>query len=147
MTQPAPVFQSASCSLIDFSLTNTFPDAFNESCEWFEVDNLPKMAFDHDRIIETGLEYLRMNINTEVAASNLLPEKFTSAESIFTPKIFGFMLFGGLLVGFGARYAGGCTSGHAITGMSNLQLPSLIAVIGFFVGGLIASHFLLPLIF
>ena len=78
---------------------------------------------------------------------NLLPEKFTLAENIFTPKIFAFMLFGGLLVGFGARYAGGCTSGHAITGMSNLQLPSLIAVIGFFIGGLVASHFLLPLIF
>jgi hypothetical protein len=68
------------CSLIDFSMANTFPDAFNETCEWFEVSKLPKMAFDHDRIIETGLEYLRMNINTEVAASNLLPEKFTMKD-------------------------------------------------------------------
>jgi hypothetical protein len=68
------------CSLIDFSVANTFPDAFNESCEWFEVNKLPKMAFDHDRVIETGLEYLRMNINTEVAASNLLPEKFTMKD-------------------------------------------------------------------
>ena len=54
---------------------------------------------------------------------------------------------GGLLVGFGTRYAGGCTSGHAISGLSNLQLPSLIAVIGFFVGGLVMVHFLFPLIF
>ncbi|SIP86659.1 ADP-ribose pyrophosphatase YjhB, NUDIX family [Chryseobacterium sp. RU37D] len=68
------------CSLIDFTMVNTFPNAFNESCEWFEVSNLPKMAFDHDRIIETGLEYLRMNINTEVTASNLLPEKFTMKD-------------------------------------------------------------------
>ena len=54
---------------------------------------------------------------------------------------------GGLLVGFGSRYAGGCTSGHAISGLSNLQLPSLWAVIGFFIGGLIMTHLLFPLIF
>ena len=57
------------------------------------------------------------------------------------------LALGGLLVGFGARYAGGCTSGHAISGLSNLQLPSLIAVIGFFIGGLVMIHFLFPLIF
>jgi uncharacterized membrane protein YedE/YeeE len=54
---------------------------------------------------------------------------------------------GGLLVGFGARYAGGCTSGHAISGLSALQLPSLIAVIGFFLGGLFVTYFVLPLLF
>ena len=54
---------------------------------------------------------------------------------------------GGLLVGFGARYAGGCTSGHAISGMSALQLGSLIAVIGFFLGGLTMTYLLFPLIF
>jgi uncharacterized membrane protein YedE/YeeE len=51
---------------------------------------------------------------------------------------------GGFLVGFGARYADGCTSGHAITGLANLQLPSLLAVVGFFVGGLLSAHVLLP---
>ena len=56
------------------------------------------------------------------------------------------IVLGGFLVGFGTRYAGGCTSGHAITGLSNLQLPSLIAVIGFFIGGLIMTHLLLPII-
>lgn len=54
---------------------------------------------------------------------------------------------GGLLIGFGTRYAGGCSSGHAISGLSNFQLPSLIAVIGFFIGGIIMVHFLFPLIF
>ena len=54
---------------------------------------------------------------------------------------------GGLLVGFGASYAGGCTSGHAISGLSNLQLPSLIAVIGFFMGGLLMVHLIFPMIF
>lgn len=57
------------------------------------------------------------------------------------------LLGGGFLVGFGSRYAGGCTSGHAITGLSSLQWPSLIAVIGFFIGGLTMTHFIFPLIF
>lgn len=56
------------------------------------------------------------------------------------------VVIGGFLVGFGARYAGGCTSGHAISGLADLQLPSLVAVIGFFVGGLIVTHLLLPII-
>jgi uncharacterized membrane protein YedE/YeeE len=56
------------------------------------------------------------------------------------------MVLGGFLVGFGARYAGGCTSGHAITGLSTLQLPSLVAVIGFFIGGLFTTFVILPLL-
>lgn len=62
-------------------------------------------------------------------------------------KNFLLLLIGGVLVGFGSRYAGGCTSGHAISGLSNLQVPSLIAVIGFFIGGLLMTHFIFPLIF
>ena len=53
---------------------------------------------------------------------------------------------GGFLIGFGTRYAGGCTSGHAISGLSEMQVPSLVAVVGFFVGGLLMTHILLPLI-
>lgn len=56
------------------------------------------------------------------------------------------LILGGFMVGFGARYAGGCTSGHAISGLSNLQIPSLIAVVGFFIGGLLMTWFILPLI-
>jgi uncharacterized protein len=56
-------------------------------------------------------------------------------------------IIGGFLVGFGARYADGCTSGHAISGLSHLQLPSLITVIGFFIGGLLMTWVILPLIF
>lgn len=51
---------------------------------------------------------------------------------------------GGFLVGFGARYGDGCTSGHAISGLAHLQLPSLITVIGFFIGGLAMTHFIFP---
>ncbi len=56
------------------------------------------------------------------------------------------LVIGGFLVGFGARYAGGCTSGHAISGLADLQLASLIAVIGFFIGGLIMTFLIYPLI-
>ena len=63
-----------------------------------------------------------------------------------SPRTIVLLIVGGLLIGFGSRYAGGCTSGHAISGLSNLQLPSLKAVIGFFIGGLVMAHFLLPLI-
>jgi uncharacterized protein len=56
------------------------------------------------------------------------------------------MVVGGMLIGFGARWAGGCTSGHAIAGLSNLQLPSLVAVIGFFLGGLVATFVVLPVV-
>ncbi|MEL6140957.1 MAG: YeeE/YedE thiosulfate transporter family protein, partial [Bacteroidota bacterium] len=54
------------------------------------------------------------------------------------------LIGGGFLVGFGTRWAGGCTSGHAISGLANLQLPSLVAVIGFFIGGLLMSWLILP---
>lgn len=79
--------------------------------------------------------------------STLLPQEIYSWENVFTLKGMSILIIAGFLVGFGTRYAGGCTSGHAITGLSNLQLPSLIAVIGFFIGGLLMTHFLLPLIF
>lgn len=78
---------------------------------------------------------------------NLLPDEIYAWDSVLSLKGMAILVVGGFLVGFGTRYAGGCTSGHAITGLSNLQLPSLIAVIGFFVGGLLMTHFLLPIIF
>jgi uncharacterized membrane protein YedE/YeeE len=56
------------------------------------------------------------------------------------------MVVGGFMVGFGTRYAGGCTSGHSIMGLSSLQLSSLIATICFMLGGIIAANFLLPLL-
>jgi len=56
------------------------------------------------------------------------------------------LIVGGLLIGFGTRYAGGCTSGHAISGLANLQLASLIAVIGFFIGGLLSAWVIMPAI-
>ncbi len=77
----------------------------------------------------------------------LLPNTLFGIEALKSPKMIFILIFGGFLIGFGSRYAGGCTSGHAIAGLSNLQKQSLKAVIGFFVGGLIMAHFILPLIF
>jgi uncharacterized protein len=77
----------------------------------------------------------------------LLPNTIFGNTIFQSPKMIFILLFGGILIGFGSRYAGGCTSGHAIAGMSNLQRQSLKAVIGFFVGGLLMTHFIFPLIF
>lgn len=76
--------------------------------------------------------------------ANYLPESIFRWEALLTLRGFIMLVGGGFLVGFGARYAGGCTSGHAISGLSNLQLPSLIAVIGFFIGGLVMTYYILP---
>ncbi|MDA1027802.1 MAG: YeeE/YedE thiosulfate transporter family protein [Bacteroidetes bacterium] len=78
--------------------------------------------------------------------SGLVPSELFSWESLTSGPGIILIVVGGFLVGFGTRYAGGCTSGHAISGLADLQLPSLIAVIGFFAGGLIATYFLLPII-
>ncbi len=83
----------------------------------------------------------------ENAGETYLPNELFSTAIFTDSKSLFLLIIGGFLVGFGARYAGGCTSGHAISGLSNLQLPSLIAVIGFFIGGLIMVHLLFPLLF
>jgi len=85
-----------------------------------------------------------LSINS--AGKAYLPEELFSMQALLQPKVLLILSIGGFLVGFGARYAGGCTSGHAISGLSNLQLVSLYAVIGFFIGGLFMNHFLLPYI-
>jgi len=77
----------------------------------------------------------------------LAPAQVFSWQGLATIPGFVMIVGGGFLVGFGTRYAGGCTSGHAISGLANLQLPSLLAVLGFFAGGLTATWFILPLLF
>ncbi|WP_194778068.1 YeeE/YedE family protein [Pararhodonellum marinum] len=77
---------------------------------------------------------------------NLLPVDIFNWENLFTLKGLVFFVLGGFMVGFGTRYAGGCTSGHAIMGISNLQWPSLVATIFFMVGGFVMTHLILPLL-
>ena len=74
------------------------------------------------------------------------PADIFSWDRLSDPRTLLFVIVGGFLVGFGTRYAGGCTSGHAIMGLSHFQLPSFVAVLGFFTGGLIMSWLILPLI-
>lgn len=71
--------------------------------------------------------------------TGLAPDDLFSWNAAGTAEGLLLLVVGGFLVGFGTRYAGGCTSGHAISGLANLQLPSLVAVLGFFAGGLLVT--------
>ncbi len=85
--------------------------------------------------------------NTTNQGAGFLPAEIFNFNTLMSLKGILVMVLGGFFIGFGTRWAGGCTSGHAITGLSNLQLPSLVAVVGFFIGGLVMTHLLFPFIF
>ena len=95
---------------------------------------------------------INQNLATELAGygvtntEGLVPQDLFNWQKLFTLKGIILIMVGGFLVGFGTRYAGGCTSGHAIMGLSNMQLPSLIATISFMAGGFLVANFILPLI-
>ena len=76
--------------------------------------------------------------------TGLMPRELFHWGALATARGLVMMVGGGFLVGFGTAYAGGCTSGHAISGLADLQLSSLVAVVGFFVGGLIGTWIILP---
>lgn len=76
--------------------------------------------------------------------SGLLPGDIFSFRQLLTLRGFIFIVVGGFMVGFGTRYASGCTSGHAIMGISNLQWPSMIATCCFMIGGFVMTWFILP---
>ncbi|HKJ06348.1 MAG TPA: YeeE/YedE thiosulfate transporter family protein [Flavobacteriaceae bacterium] len=86
-------------------------------------------------------------IGIDNAGATYLPDEIFSIEAMLSAKGFLILIVAGFMVGFGARWAGGCTSGHAIVGLSNLELPSLISVIGFFIGGLVMTWLIIPLLF
>lgn len=135
-----------------------------KSCEFFDFDwkkQIWNLVFAGGLIIGGFIahEYLtpsqEVHISQETIAdlqelgvdkpgSTIVPMDIFSWESLTTARGFIMLIVGGFLIGFGTRYAGGCTSGHAISGLSDLQLPSLIAVIGFFIGGLIMTYLVLP---
>lgn len=77
---------------------------------------------------------------------HLIPVDIMNWTALFSFRGFIIMIVGGFFVGFGSRYAGGCTSGHAITGLATLQYPSLIATISFMTGGFLMANFILPVI-
>jgi len=109
-------------------LTSPEPVAISDAA----INHLAAIGVETPKTIEEGTGYV--------------PASLFNWDTLFSVKGIVLFVLGGFFVGFGARYAGGCTSGHAISGLSNLQVPSLIAVIGFFIGGLAMTHFLLPLI-
>jgi len=82
--------------------------------------------------------------NAQGKLSGFMPNELFGIHNLGSLKFIFVFILGGFLIGFGTRYAGGCTSGHAISGLSNFQIPSLVAVIGFFIGGLCMTHFILP---
>lgn len=79
-----------------------------------------------------------------VVDNQLMPASIFSFENLFTFQGLLFFVIGGFMVGFGTRYAGGCTSGHSIMGLSNLQWPSLVATCCFMAGGFLMVHAFLP---
>jgi uncharacterized membrane protein YedE/YeeE len=88
------------------------------------------------------LEALNVQVDNE-----LMPASIFNTDNLFNLTGLIFFVIGGFMVGFGTRYAGGCTSGHSIMGLSTLQLPSLIATCCFMIGGMIMVHLIFPIIF
>ena len=105
-----------------------------------------QMGTPHDIGIseETRVALMALGIHD---FSGLGPKEVFSWSALLTVRGFVSVVVGGFLVGFGTAYAGGCTSGHAISGLADRQLPSLIAVVGFFAGGLVGTFLVLPLIY
>jgi uncharacterized membrane protein YedE/YeeE len=92
---------------------------------------------------QTVSDLREIGVPMEPGVVPVVPEIFDWRD----PYGLALLLVGGFLVGFGARYAGGCTSGHSISGMANIQLPSLLATVGFFIGGLVMTFLILPVLF
>lgn len=135
-----------------------------KNCEFFDFnwkDQLWNLVFALGMVLGGAIAHFFLSSGSDVSLSeatitelsaygisnpgeDLVPMSLFSWESLLSVKGFIMLVVGGFFVGFGTRYAGGCTSGHAISGLSDLQLPSLIAVIGFFIGGLTVTYLVLP---
>ena len=126
-----------------------------EIWNWFFVGGIAVGAFIASSFLSNPGEIIQIAPKTlETLKSygitdfnNLLPADLFSWKNLFTFKGIIFFVIGGLLIGFGTRYAGGCTSGHSIMGLANLQKASLVATIFFMAGGFISANIFIPLIF
>jgi len=107
---------------------------------------LASFFFSEEEIIISSATVADLRAIGIADVDGMLPRSIFSWENLLSLKGFIFIILGGFLVGFGTRYANGCTSGHAIMGLSNLSWVSLVAVVGFFIGGLVVTHFLLPIL-
>ena len=122
-----------------------------EVWNFFFVGGLILGAFLAAQFLQTsGPVDIHPNLANDLAQSgitdysSLVPQQLFNLDNLFSWKGLFFFVIGGFLVGFGARYAGGCTSGHAISGLSNLQWPSLVATIFFMVGGFVSANLIVP---
>ena len=104
------------------------------------------MVFRNPESVAISEKTFDMLVSNIVVDDKLIPTELFSWQSLATLRGFLIIVVGGFLVGFGTRYAQGCTSGHGIMGLASLQWPSLVATICFFVGGIIVSHWVLPYI-
>jgi uncharacterized membrane protein YedE/YeeE len=77
---------------------------------------------------------------------SMVPADLFNWPALLTVRGVILIIASGFLVGFGTRYAGGCTSGHSIMGLSNLQWPSLVATCCFMLGGFITANLILPFV-
>jgi hypothetical protein len=99
-------------------------------------------------LILTGIIYNLNGHDMNTLKTNVVSVKFNAITSGFYDlSNWAIFLFGGVLIGFGSRYSNGCTAGHCIMGMSQLSKTSFLATIGFFIGGLIATYFIIPFLF
>ncbi len=103
-----------------------------------------RLLSDPERPVELAPATVAALTEQGLSLSAVAPPELLSWRAIATVPGFVAMVVGGFLVGFGSRWAGGCTSGHAISGLAAGELPSLVAVLGFFAGGIVATWLLLP---
>lgn len=122
-----------------------------ESWNFYFVAGIIAGAFIASQFLSSGNPIsIHKDLKTELSGygitnlDHLLPTEIFSFSALFTLRGFIILIIGGFLVGFGTRYAGGCTSGHSIMGLSNLQWPSLVATICFMIGGFITANYILP---
>jgi uncharacterized membrane protein YedE/YeeE len=99
---------------------------------------------DATNLSQGTIDYLRSRGLTNF--DGLMPAELFNWNNLLTWQGFLLMIAGGFMIGFGTRYARGCTSGHGIFGLASLQWSSLLAIISFFIGGIVCSYFLLPII-
>lgn len=104
------------------------------------------IANPHEIVINENLRTELKGYGLTDYSNPLIPAEVVNWNSLFSVKGILMIIFGGFFVGFGTRYAGGCTSGHSIMGISALSWPSLVATIFFMLGGFFAANLLLPLI-
>lgn len=104
------------------------------------------LSTDEPIIVNQNLQAELATYGISIIDSHLQPIQLFDFKNLLTLQGFIVIVIGGFLIGFGTRYAGGCTSGHSIFGLSTLQTPSLIATICFMAGGFMMANFLLPFI-